>query len=314
MTVHAQAQELLDQIALAATPALHTLSVRDARRAAGDFNLLSGAADEVSGVVVNRRFIPGPTADLPVAIYTPKHDRPLGAFVYFHGGGWVFSNIDAIDTALRIIASKAGCVAIAVNYQKAPEHRFPIPLDDCFSSVKWVVDNATELDVDVARVAVGGDSAGGNLAAAVCIRSARAQVQPEIAMQVLLYPALDSSCSSRSHTEFATGFLCESETVRWLWRQYLGDDADSTDALASPLNAEAEILPRLPPALIITAENDPLRDDGEAYAGLLERAGVPVNLTRYQGMIHGFFTLAGVLDDAHKAYEEVSNELRALIG
>jgi acetyl esterase len=263
---------------------------------------------------VEHRFIPGPTADLPVRIYYPEGaaaDGRFGALVLFHGSGWVICNLDVNDVPARALANRSGCVVVAVNYQKAPEHKFPIPLDDCYATTCWVADHAAELGVDPARIGVGGDSSGGNLAAAVCLR-ARDEGGPALAFQLLIYPPTCSDLATATYESCAEGYGLQRESMRWFWDMYLTAPEDGRNPLASPLLADD--LSGLPPAFVATAEFDPLRDDGERYAERLRDAGVPVKLRRYDGMIHAFYLMDGVIGQASQLFDEAGREAALALG
>ncbi len=303
MPLHPQAEALLQEMRAQGAVPFEQLSVREAREAAAGFLLLQGEPDPVAAVT--HRFITGPTADLPIVIYRPAGDGPFPALIYFHGSGWVILNLDVVDVPLRALANRSGCVMIAVNYQKAPEHPFPTAFDDCHATVQWVAEHAEELDVDPSRIGVGGDSAGGNLAAAIALQAR--QTGPPLRCQILVYPVTDHSFDTRSYEENAEGYILQRETMKWFWGHYVRTSADGADWRASPLRASD--LSGLPPALVITAEYDPLRDEGEAYADRLRDAGVDVTLHRYDGMVHGFMYMAGVLDDARLVIDEIAASL-----
>ncbi len=274
---------------------------------AGAFEELALAGDPEPVFEVTDRYIPGPTADLHIRIYRPTATEPVPAVVYLHGSGWVVCNIDNSDTAVRAFANRSGCVFVAVNYQKAPEHPFPVALDDADATLRWVTENAVTLGIDANRIGVGGDSAGGNLAAALCLRF-RDGNGPRIAHQLLIYPVLDCSFDTASYIENASGYLLERDDMRWFFDQYLVDPAQAGDPLVSPLRAPD--LSGLPRALVVSAEYDPLRDEAELYAERLRDAGVPVRVSRYDGMIHGFAWMSGVVERTQVLYDEVGRELR----
>ena len=256
--------------------------------------------------------MPGPTGDLPVRIYRPAAGpEPLPALVYFHGSGWVIINIEVCDTTSRAMANRTGCTVVAVNYQKAPEHKFPIPFDDCYAAACWVFDNAGELGIDPARIGLVGDSAGGNLAAAVALK-ARDTGGPAIAYQVLIYPALQYGWDTPSALANAEGYGLQRASMEWFWNHYVRSPTDGIHPYCSPLLAPHHA--GLPPAFIVTAEFDPLRDDGSMYAEKLEAAGVPVHLHNYEGMIHGFFWMSGIMDQGKALLDEVGKEVRAALG
>jgi len=305
MTLDPQVAAILEQ--MKAAPPVEALSVPDARRSGFDFLALQGEPEPVAEVV--HRFITGPTADLPLRIYYPEatSSDPRPALILFHGSGWVICNLDVNDVPARALANRTGCIVVAVNYQKAPEHPFPAPLDDCYATLTWVHDNAAELGVDPSRIAVGCDSSGGNLAAATCLK-ARAAGGPAIAFQLLVYPPLIAETSSATYEEFAVGYGLQRASMEWFWNHYVGD-GDPKDPLVSPLLADD--LQGLPPAFIATAEYDPLRDDGEQYAHRLQAAGVAVELKRYEGVIHAFYLMDGVIDRARDLFDDAAAAVRA---
>jgi acetyl esterase len=309
MALDPQAKALLDQMQEAGVPPFEQMTVGEARQAAYAFIDLQGAPEDVASVA--HRFVPGPCCDLPVRIYIPEGEGPFPGLVYFHGSGWVILNIEVADIAARALTNRTGCVVVAVNYQKAPEHKFPVPFEDAYAATTWVAEHASELGIDPGRIGVAGDSAGGNLAAAVCLK-ARDEQGPSLAYQLLIYPVTDYGWDKPSCLENAEGYLLQRETMRWFWGHYLASEADGDNPLVSPLRAPD--LSGLPPALIVTAEFDPLRDDGELYGQRLREAGVPVKVSRYDGMIHGFFYMAGVLDQTKNLYDEIGTEVRAALG
>ena len=285
---------------------VETLSIPDARLSGMTYLDVQGAPEEVARV--EHRFIPGPTGDLPVRIYYPEAgEGPLPAIVWYHGSGWVICNIEVNDVPARAIANRSGCVVIAVNYQKAPEHRFPVPLDDCFATLQWAAANAARLGIDSNRIAIGCDSAGGNLAAAVALRAA-AEGGPAVAFQVLVYPVTDHAFDTESYEANAEGYLLQRESMRYFWDKYLASPGDGANPYASPLRAPS--LVGLPPAFVATAEFDPLLDEGEAYAHRLSEDGVDVQLEHYEGMVHGFFLMNGVIDRTEALYEDIGAALR----
>jgi len=269
---------------------------------------LGGKPEDVASV--EHHFVPGPTADLPVWIYRPRNSaaEPLPALVYFHGSGWVVANISVCDSFSRALANRTGCAIIAVNYQKAPEHKFPIPFDDCYAATQWVFDNGSELGLHVDRLGVIGDSAGGNLAAAVTLR-ARDENGPKLRYQVLVYPAVRYGWDTASSHANAEGFLLQRASMKYFWTHYVRSPVDGTNPYCSPLVAADHS--GLPPALIIAAEFDPLCDDGRMYADKLRAAGVPVKFHMYDGMIHGFLWMSGVLDQAKVLLDEIGREVKS---
>lgn len=248
---------------------------------------------------------------IPIRIYTPNLPRPLGVFVFYHGGGWITGDIPSHEGICCELANKAGCIVVSVDYRRAPENKYPDAVNDAYAATLWVRDHAAFIGADPARIAVGGDSSGGNLAAAVA-QMLRDKGGFRPVLQVLVYPVLDCRFDTPSYGENAAGFGLTREAMQWYWQCYLAKPADGEEPYASPLRAAS--LTDLPPALIQTAEYDPLRDEGEIYARRLREAGVPVQLTRYDGMIHGFFRRGVTFDRAHEAVAEVSAALRKAFG
>jgi acetyl esterase len=243
---------------------------------------------------------------VPVRVYRPSPDDGLPVVVYLHGGGWTIGSVDVYDPVTRMLANAAGAIVVSVDYRLAPEHPYPAPLDDCWRALEWVTKHAAEFEGDASRLAIAGDSAGGNLAA-VCALMARNANLP-LALQALVYPVTDLSNSSVSHSENAEGYLLEEQQMDWFVDCYTRGGVDIADWRVSPLRSPD--LAGVAPAVVITAEYDVLRDEGEAYARRLADAGVPVEHTRYDGMIHAFFALPGLLDDGRVAMEQVASALR----
>ena len=244
----AQSCAVLAERAAASSRPMHEAPVAESR--AAQWEWLPYMGDVLDLAKVEDRFIPSPTAEIPVRVYTPPGQGPFPALVVFHGGCWIVGNIELADRPHRMLAAATGCVVVAVNYQKAPEHRFPVPLNDCYAGYVWTLAHAAELGIDPSRVGVAGDSAGGNLAAAVCLLArSRETVRP--AVQVLIYPALDWRLDTPSAQEFAEGYGLTTEDMRWSWYQYVVDDAALNDPLVSP--ALASSLEGLPPAIVVTA-------------------------------------------------------------
>jgi acetyl esterase/lipase len=256
--------------------------------------------------------IPASQGLIPARIYTPKTLRLAGGLapclVFFHGGGWVIGDLDSHDVVCRKLADEAQLIVISVDYRLAPEHKFPAAVDDAIASTKWIAEHAKQLGVDASRLMVGGDSAGGNLAAVVSL-AARDGNGPPIAGQVLIYPATDFSMKHPSHSEPETSILLTHSVIRWFCNHYLGG-ADIDDWRASP--ARARTLAGLPPAYVLTAGADPLRDEGDEYARRLKEAGVPVTYRHFAGQFHGFFTMGKLLQQANVAASEISVWLKAL--
>ncbi|QLL23782.1 alpha/beta hydrolase [Actinobacteria bacterium IMCC25003] len=257
---------------------------------------------------ISHRFIPGPTADLPIRIYRPTSASSAPAIVYFHGGGWVLNFLDIYDASLARLANQSGATIISVNYQKAPEHPFPIPFDDCFATLQWVTAHAEELQIDPARIGVAGDSAGANLASGVAIKARDNKIP--LAFQLLIYPCNDRNFETESYVKNATGYGLSTQAMQWFWDQYLQGSQHDTNPYAVPMRADS--FSGVAPAIIITAQYDPLISDGEKYAALLERDGVTVLYKEYDGMIHGFFTNLAVTPTAQEAIDSVAVEIKKL--
>jgi len=257
--------------------------------------------------------IPAPHGAIPARIYTPKTLRQTNGLapclVFFHGGGWVIGDLDTHDVACRKLADEGQLIVISVDYRRAPEHKFPAAVDDAIAAVTWIAGQANELRIDAARLLVGGDSAGGNLAAVVAI-SARDGNGPAIAGQVLIYPATDFAMTHPSHSEPETSILLTHSVIRWFRDHYLTGAADVHDWRASPVRAKTLI--GLPPAYVLTAGADPLRDEGDEYAQRLKEAGVPVTYRHFAGQFHGFFTMGKLLQQANIAATEIAGWLKAL--
>jgi len=256
--------------------------------------------------------IPAPHGTIPARIYTPRTLRKKGGLapclVFFHGGGWVIGNIETHDAVCRKLAHEGELIVISVDYRLAPEHRFPAAVDDAIGATKWIAANAGKLGIDTARLIVGGDSAGGNLAAVVAL-AARDHGGPGIAGQALVYPATDFARSHPSHREPDTSLLLTHSVIRYFGDQYL-NGADIGDWRASP--ARAQTLAGLPPAYVITAGGDPLRDEGAEYAERLKQAGVAVTYRHFPGQFHGFFTMGRLLNQANVAVTEIAAWLKGL--
>jgi acetyl esterase len=303
MPLDPQAKQVLEQIAALGLPPNHLVSPSQAR-----INMKSrprAAGPEVARV--EDRLIPGPGVDIPVRIYTPTGPGPFPILVWFHGGGWVVGDLDTADPTARHLAVGATCLVISVDYRLAPETKFPGAADDSYAATVWAAQRATQFDGDPARIAVGGDSAGGNLAAAVALM-ARDRSGPSLAFQLLVYPVTAPDFDTASYRQNAEGYGLTLDAMRWYWDHYLQGPEDASNPYAAPLVAEN--LRGLPAALVITAECDPLRDEGEAFAKRLQAAGVPTTYSLYDGMMHGFFGMTAVLDKGKQAMAEACAALR----
>lgn len=258
---------------------------------------------------IREQVISSPGGDLPLRIYCPERVEALPVLVFFHGGGFVIGDLDSHDNMARAFCNALPAVVVAVDYRLAPEHRFPAAVEDAWTATCWVSENAEALGADVSRLIVGGDSAGGNLAAVVA-QLARERHGPAIAHQMLLYPVCDTNLERDSYRRNGKGYFLETEMMRWLLRHYL-DDPQTRDTRVCPLHTPD--LMRLPPATLMTAEYDPLREEGEEYAERLCQAGVPVHRHCYPGAIHGFMSFLGTVELADRAFAETVAAVRAAL-
>ena len=304
MPLHPQAKPFLDELNAAGGIDVWSLPP-EAMRA--NFGTLLAQREVETVEKIENRTIPGPAGEIAVRIYTPAGDGPLPVLVYFHGGGFVICDLDSHDSICRALANGAGSVVISVDYRLAPESPFPAAPEDCYAATCWAAEQPASAGFDASRLAVGGDSAGGNLSAVVALM-ARDRSGPRIAHQLLIYPVTDCAFDTASYEENAEGYLLSREMMRWFWKHYLENPDDAANPVASPLRAEN--LEGLPAATVITAEFDPLRDEGEAFAVKLRAAGVPVEQTRYDGMFHGFFGMTDILDSAKEAVAYAGAALR----
>ena len=307
MPVDPQIQQVIDALAASDFEPVHAHSPAAARAQYVRMIEARGIAPAPVGAVEDRS-IPGPGGDLPVRIYRPEIDAPaLPAFVYYHGGGHVIGNLDTHDAVARNLCNGAGCVVVSVDYRLAPEHKFPAAAEDAFAALGWCAAHGAEVGIDPRRLAVGGDSAGGNLAAVAALM-ARDAGAPAIALQVLVYPVTDYACDTESYRTYSDGYgMLEARSMRWFRDHYLRDEEDRLDWRAAPLRAGD--LSGLPPALVLTAQCDVLHDEGEAYAQRLRSAGVEVGHRDIPGMIHGFFAMAPAVDGAVRAQALVCDAL-----
>ncbi len=304
MPLDPQVRTILDHLEALGQPPIDQLGPEELRTAFARLAALGRYPEERAPI--EDRLIPAPTAEIPVRLYRPKCDSPLPAVVYFHGGGWVIGNIETHDSICQQLSTSVPAFVVSVDYRLAPEHPFPAAVEDCVAATSWVYEHAGDLGVDASRLAVAGDSAGGNLAAVVSIK-ARDAGGPPISFQLLVYPATDLTRALPSHKDNGEGYLLTTGGMDWFLDHYL-PVSKRKDPDASPLFADT--LSGLPPALVITAEFDPLRDEGEAYADRLLESGVPARASRYKGMIHGFYSMDFVLAQATVAIEESVVALR----
>lgn len=307
MPVDPQAQALLDQAARQPGPPLSAQTPEQARLVMLASTPLLGPPPNVARS--EDRFILGPAGPLRVRITVPEGSGPFPAVVYYHGGGWVIGSIETHDALCRAMTNAAQAIVVSVDYRLAPKHPFPAAVDDAHAAAVWVSEHAAELGADPKRLVVAGDSAGGNLAAVVALR-ARARGAPAVALQVLLYPIADCDFETVSYREHADGYMLTREGMIWFWNHYVPDPQRRLEPDASPLRVVDPT--GAAPALVLTAEYDPLRDEGEAYASRLAEAGVPVTLTRYDGMIHGFIRRYHQLDQGRAALDQIGTAIRSL--
>lgn len=307
MQLDPQVRALLERAAKAGYPLVHTVAPGEARRMYREMcRSLAPAVPEAAAA--RDLSFPGPAGSVPLRLYRPHatQNASLPVVVYFHGGGFTIGDLDTHDAACRALSKFARCAVIAVDYRLAPEHKFPAAFEDSVAAVRWTAAHAVELGLDAERIALAGDSAGGNLAAGAAL--ALRGDGPKIALQVLIYPGLDMRGTMPSHAQFAHGYLLEREEILWFLGNYLSDPAQAVDWRASPLLASDHR--GLPPASIITAGFDPLRDEGAAYAERLSESGVRVTYECFEGMIHGFITMGGVLAASNHALYRVGQGLR----
>ncbi len=304
MPVHPLFREMLDQAGGQLPPDGTVLSIQDQRKASDAMisGLLALCEEGPEVAKVRDHMVPGSYGEFPVRVFTPEGTGPFPVYIYFHGGGWWAGNIAMTESECRHIVRDVGCVVVSVDYHLAPEYKFPIPAEDCYAATTWVVHNAAGLAIDAERVAVGGGSAGGNLAAAVALM-ARDRGGPKLLLQVLDVTVTDSRLNTPSIDENGQGYMLTKEFLEEAWDRYLRGPDDARNPYASP--AFAEDLSGLPSALVLTAEYDPLRDEGEEYGRRLQTAGVQVTVSRYDGMIHGFTFFTKVLSEARDGRTEV---------
>jgi acetyl esterase len=312
MVLDPQVKLVVDGIASMGLPPFEELTPEEARVAVRAFTPLMGPPEEVAGV--EEVTAPGPGGPVPIRLYRPlgAPEGPLPVVLQFHWGGFTFGDVDMFDANNRHVANQAKCLLAAVTYRLAPEHRFPAALEDAWAATIWVAESAASLGADPSRLAVSGESAGGNLAAVVA-RRARDRGGPPICFQLLVFPWCDVfSFDTPSYKENGESYVLTRSLMEWYRAHYLGPDNDGSDPDVSPLRTPD--LSGLPPALVITAEYDPLRDEGEAYAARLAEAGVEVELHRYDGQIHVFTALSAVVDAGRAALDEGAAALRRAFG
>jgi acetyl esterase len=308
MSLDPQVKEILEETAALGLPVYHDLSPTEARKQMLD---LTPPVDPLLTVKrVEDRRIPGPGGEIPIRLYYPSGDPPFAVLVYFHGGGWVIGDLDTHHGVCHALAKTSGCLVVSVDYRLAPEHCHPAAVEDAYAATNWVAENSDAIQADPDRFAVGGDSAGGHLAAVVALM-ARDRKGPRIDLQILIYPITNYDFNTPSYIENKEGYMLTRDLMKWFWRHYIKDEGEAYHPYVSPL--QAENLNDLPPALIITAEYDPLRDEGEAYGKRLQEAGVKVTLSRYPGMIHAFIRMSPRLEKAKEAIDEIAGTLRGAL-
>ena len=305
MTLRPEYVQLLKEMAESGAPELWEVPVSVTR----SFSQaqLKIAAEVAPIHSITDRYIPGPTSDLHIRIFRPIDSENLPCILYFHGSGWTLGFIDLFNPCLSMLSHNSESIVIAVNYQKAPEHPFPEPFNDCYASLEWVVKNAEELGIDPRNISVGGDSAGGNLAAAVALK-VRDEKLVSLASQLLVYPCTNKDFTTDSYKELAQGYGLSTKAMQWFWDQYIQDARHADNPYACP--ARATNFKDLPPTVLITAQYDPLIRDSENYKKLLENDGVPVVYKQFDGVIHGFFRAPEITSVSNEAIAFVAQELK----
>jgi acetyl esterase len=310
MPLDRHVRALLDQVAALGGPKFWEIGPQAARTAMK--MSIFRTADVPCGAISDLSF-PGPKGAVGLRIYTPLEPgaEPLPGLIFFHGGGFVLGDLETHDGLCRVLANESGCRVVSVDYRLAPEHPFPAAVEDCVAATEWVAASAATLNIDATRLAVGGDSAGGNLAAVAAI-TAKQRGAPKLAFQLLIYPVAQlGGAETVSMRENGKGYFLEKASMEWFTKLYCPDATQRTDPRLSPLLARDLI--GLPPAYVVTAGFDPLRDEGKAYADKLDAAGVPVTYVNYPGMVHGFFSFRGLVPKAREAVAAASVAVRAAL-
>lgn len=305
MSVHPQAQAMLD--------ILSQVDMNPENSTVAEMRVLADA--EPTGMpavkAVENRTVSLGGYDIPLRIYTPEGEGPHSLMVFFHGGGWVICSLDTHDSTCRALANACASVVVSVDYRMAPEDKYPAAVEDCFEATLWAQHNASSLNADAGQLVIAGDSAGGNLVAAVGLmardKNKAGEPAPDIKYQVPMYPVTHHNFNTDSYRDNAEGYYLTTNMMRWFWGHYLPNDAAGQESYASPLVAD---LAGLPPSLVITAEYDPLRDEGEAFAAALRSAGSEAELIRYDGQIHGFIGMADLIDDGRAAIACIGDRVR----
>ncbi|HEX6956508.1 MAG TPA: alpha/beta hydrolase [Ferrovibrio sp.] len=309
-----EAKAVLDAIKAANRPEYSTLTPAEARKLYKETRAaVTPEPPEISEL--DNIAAPGPNGPIPLRYYRPadvEKKEVLPALVYYHGGGWVIGDLDTHDVVCRTLCNEGRCAVVSVDYRMGPEFKFPAAVEDAYAAGKWVAEEARQLRIDPKRLAVGGDSAGGNLATVVALMARDMKGVPAIAYQLLIYPATDMHMNTESHRRYGEGHLLTRPSMDWFQEQYLNGPADREDWRASPILAKS--LKGVPPAYVLVAGNDPLRDEGEAYAMALRKAGVPVVFREFEGQIHGFITMGRVIPQAGQALAEMGVALKLAFG
>lgn len=306
MPLHPQAATFLDQLNQLNSPPMELMPIEMTRRALILTSRVRMAPAKLGKI--ETRTIAGPDGtSLRVRIYWPDGPGPFPACLYFHGGGWVLNTIETHDDLVQRLTEASGCAFVSVDYRLAPEHKYPAAIEDAYAALQWLAGTAEELHVDSQRIAVCGDSAGGNIAAALCLMT-RDRGGPPVCFQALIYPITDCDLDRPSYHENATGYFLTRSQMEWFWQHYIADPEQRQHPYASPLRAST--LQGLPPAFILTAEFDPLRDEGEAFAAALTEAGIPVLLHRVPGMIHAYIKRVDQFEDALASIRMTGEALR----
>lgn len=306
MTLDPQAQALLERIAAANAPLYETLPAPAARTLyETSAQILGGELPELFAIADIK--IPGPDGAIAAKHYRPNAEEGLPILVFYHGGGYVIGSPRSHDVVCRELALQANCIVVSIDYRLAPEHKFPAAVDDAWAALQWVALHGKDLNGDPSRLAVGGDSAGGNLAAVVSLM-ARDANSPALAFQLLIYPGTDLACSYDSHKTFGSDYLLTKNLIDWFMNHYFAEGEDRSQWRASPMNAESHA--HLPPAFLLSAGFDPLQDEEAAYVAKLKQAGIDIEHSHYEGMVHGFITMPGVLQQARNAITECAEKLK----
>ncbi|MBT4256848.1 MAG: alpha/beta hydrolase [Gammaproteobacteria bacterium] len=308
MSLDPQAQALLDRIEESGAPAFHTVSPVEARKLYDQASELAKGNPPQPAEVKNIA-IPGPETELAARLYRPNDVADLPILVYFHGGGFPIGSLDSHDVVCRTLCVEAETIVISVDYRLAPEHKYPAAVEDAWAATLWAVENAELLGGDPTQVGVGGDSAGGTLAAVVGLKSVEAG-SPQLAFQLLIYPGMDMSCSFPSHQTFGQGYRLTTDLINWFYKHYFPLDADFMQWQATPLAAPKELIKGLPASFILSAGFDPLQDENKGYTIKLMQEEVAVQFKHYPGMIHGFITMPGFLDEAKVALSKCAEMMR----